>query len=132
MTVVYGDDKLVRGSEVVELYEDAGWSLLAGRPAPEVEESIRQTSVFVTARDGAKLVGFAAALTDRVYYAHVTEIVVRRSHQGRGVSSELLRRVLEALPREKAITIFAEPDAEPFYRQFGFAPTAGGMILRRP
>ena len=131
MTIHYGDDKLVRGSEVREMYVEAGWSLLGSRETSDIEESIRHSNVFVTARDGAKLIGFVSALSDRAYYAHVTEFLVRRSHQGRGIGSELIRSLLAALSREQVITIFAEPDAEVFYRRFGFASTAGGLMLRK-
>jgi GNAT superfamily N-acetyltransferase len=131
MTVTYADDKLVRGQEIRELYQEAGWTMPAGRDPAEIEAAIRHLPVFITAREGARLVGFVAALTDRSHYAHVTELMVRRSHVDRGVGAELMRRVLDALPSERAVTIFAEPEAEAFYRQLGFAPMAGAMMLRR-
>jgi GNAT superfamily N-acetyltransferase len=132
VTVVYADDKLVRGSEILELYQEAGWTTPAGRPAGAIEESVRQATVFLTARDGAKLVGYVSALSDRVYYTHVTEIMVRQSHRRRGVGSALVRRLLEAIPGAGTVSIFAEPDAEGFYRRFGFVQLGGGMLLRRP
>src|SRR5262249_1193580 len=119
------------GSEILDLYEDAGWSLLGARDAAGIERSVQQSAAFITAREGAKLVGFASALSDRVYYAHVTQFLVRKSHHGRGVADELLKKTLEALAQARVITIFAEPEAEAFYRRFGFLATAGGMLLRR-
>jgi len=129
--ITYADDKLVRGAEILELYVEAAWTLLGGRPPDGVEESVRNATVFVTAREGAKLVGFISVLSDRAYYAHITEFLVRPRFRARGIEGELLRRVLESLGREVVISIFAEPDAESFYRRHGFVPTAGGMMLRR-
>ena len=131
MAIVYADDKLVKGQEVLDLYEDAGWSLLRSRDPDEILRSIRGTSVFVTAREGAKLVGFISAISDGSYYAHVVEFIVRSKLQGRGIDSELVKRLLAALEKETVVSIFAEPDAEKFYKEFGFAATAGGMLLRR-
>ena len=131
MSIAYGDDKQVKGSEILDLYADAGWLLHGSRDGSEVERAVRGADVFITARDGAKLVGFASALTDRSYYAYVTEFLVRQSHRGRGIGTALVSRTLEALAAERVITIFAEPDAQAFYRKFGFASTAGGMLLRR-
>ena len=42
-----------------------------------------------------------------------------------------MRRLLEALGREKVVSIFADPEADAFYRKFFFAPAGGGMMLRR-
>ena len=56
---------------------------------------------------------------------------MRKAWRPRGVAEELMRRLLDALAAEKVITIFAEPDADAFYRRHGFAGTAGGMLLRR-
>lgn len=131
MAIVYADDKLVRGSEVRELYEDAGWSLLSGRSADEIEDAIRHTPVFITARDGAKLVGMVGAITDHSYYAHVTELLVLIRYRDTGVRAELLRRLLDALPAARSVSLFGEPDQESFYRRFDFAPTGGGMQLQR-
>lgn len=130
MSITYGDDKLVRGSELLELYADAGWLLHGSRTATDVERVVRGSDVFITARDGAKLVGFASALSDRSHYAHVTEFLVRQSHRGRGIGSGLVTRTLAALAEARVVTIFAEPDAQAFYGKFGFAGTAGGMLRR--
>lgn len=130
MAIVYADDKLVRGSEIIELYEEAGWSLLANRSSSEVEEAVRFAHRFITARDGAKLIGFAGAISDGVYHAHITEILARARVSER-VHGELLRRLLDALESARVVTIFAEPDAQAFYRGFDFSPTAGGMLHRR-
>ena len=130
-SIVYTDDKMVRGVEIRELYDEAGWALPATRKPEEIEESVRHAYRFWTARDGARLVGLAAALSDRSYYTHITELLVRERFRDRGVQSELLRRLLASLGEARVITIFAEPDAAGFYREFGFTPTAGGMLLQR-
>ena len=70
-------------------------------------------------------------MSDRTYYAHITEFLVRTSYVGRDVGRGLMEQLLAALSDETVVTIFAEPDAEAFYRGFLFAPTAGGMLMRR-
>jgi GNAT superfamily N-acetyltransferase len=131
MSLTYADDKLVRGSELVELYAEAGWSLLAEREPSRIEQAVRQATVFLTAREGARLVGFASALSDRVAYAHVTEFLVRKGYDAKGVGAELMRRLLAALPEERLVTILAEPDGVAFYRRFDFLPAPGALALRR-
>jgi len=130
VAIVYADDKMVRGTEIRGLYDEAGWTLFRSRKDEEIEESVRNSTVYVTAREGAKLIGFIAAISDRAYHAHVTEFLVRDRHRDR-VGAELVRRCLEELGGGGVVTIFAEPDNAAFYEGFGFGATAGGMLRRR-
>jgi hypothetical protein len=127
----YADDKLVQGTELLELYREAGWSLLEGRDPERIEAAVRRSGRFFTARDGSKLVGYLLALTDLSLYAHVSELMVRDAYHMKGVTRELLSRFLDSVPDVERVTLFGDPQSEPLYRELGFAPFPGGFMLRR-
>ena len=131
MAISYADDKFVRGDEMLELYREAGWSLLEARSAPRLEEAVKRSQRFFTARDGSRLAGFLMALTDEKLYAHVSELLVPAASRAKGVEAELLARFLASVEHVEVVTLFGEPDSVELYRDLGFVPFAGGFRLRR-
>ena len=131
MSLTYADDKAVRGAELIELYREAGWSLLERRDPKRVEASIRGSERFFTARDGSKLAGFIMALSDGALYVHVSEFLVRQGYRDKGVERELLRRLLESVPEAELVTLFGDPADELVLREHGFTAYAGGLMRRQ-
>ncbi len=50
-------------------------------------------------------------------------------YQGRGIGSELLRRMLERLRTLYMIDLLCDPDVQPFYERLGMR-RATGMLIR--
>ena len=73
-------------------------------------------------------------ISDGVLHAFVTEMIVHESTRGRGVGTELLRRIVEHTV-ERGITdvqLFAAAGRRPFYERNGFVArpdNAPGMQL---
>jgi len=76
------------------------------------------------------VVGFATALTDGVQAAFIPLLEVLPGFQGRGIGTELVRRLLDRLETIPAIDLTCDPELQPFYRRLGMHPSVG-MILRR-
>ena len=131
MALTYADDKLVAGTEILDLYRELGWGLLEERAPQKIEAAIRSSERFYTARDGSRLVGYLLAITDESLYAHVTELLVRESFAQRNVAGELLDRFLKSVAQVERITLFGDPQSEALYREKGFQPFTGGFMLRR-
>jgi ribosomal protein S18 acetylase RimI-like enzyme len=77
-----------------------------------------------------RIVGFVTALTDGMQAAFVPLIEILPEFQGRGIGSELMRRMLDALGSIPCVDLTCDPELRPFYRKFGMIPSVG-MILRR-
>jgi ribosomal-protein-alanine N-acetyltransferase len=89
-------------------------------------EARREERIYLVARSGHRVVGFAGllfALTD----GHVTTIAVDPDHQGHGIGTRLLLVLLRrAVARgAEAVTLEVRASNQPaqaLYRRFGFAP----------
>lgn len=86
----------------------------------------------VTAVENGQPVGMARLVGDGVYDM-VVDVLVRPDCQGRGIGSELVRRLLQFAEHGTApgghtiVLLAAEPGKEPFYTKLGFhAIPAGG------
>ncbi|MGF1431199.1 GNAT family N-acetyltransferase [Kitasatospora sp. LaBMicrA B282] len=69
--------------------------------------------------DGA-LVGAGRALADGVDCAYIGHVAVHPDHQGRGLGSAVMRRLVELAQGHKKIILYASPGAEAFYERLGF------------
>lgn len=69
---------------------------------------------------GDVLVGAGRALADGVDCAYIADVAVHPEHQGRGLGSDIVRRLLELADGHKKIILYAAPGTEDFYRRLGF------------
>ncbi len=102
-------------------------------PSPATHLRIlRGSSHVVVAVDPAtgRVVGFVTALSDGVLAAYLPLLEVLPEHRGRGIGSELVRRVLHALHDHYMVDVVCDPDVVPFYRRLGLR-SASGASLRR-
>jgi GNAT superfamily N-acetyltransferase len=100
------------------LSEDSYWS--RGIPRSTVARAIESSLCFGVYHLGAQ-VGFARVVTDRSTFALLADVFVLDAHRGKGLSKELMRRVVEhedlqGLRRFLLLT----SDAHGLYSQFGF------------
>jgi ribosomal protein S18 acetylase RimI-like enzyme len=103
-------------------------------PSPERHlEALRGSYRTVLAREKGhpNVVGFVNAISDGVLYAFVPLLEVLPSHRGRGVGSELVRRLMAELDGFYAVDLMCDPELQPFYERFGMHPSVG-MVIRRP
>lgn len=79
--------------------------------------------------DTQRVVGFINAISDGVLAAYIPLLEVLEPYQGRGIGSELVRRMLASLRHLYQIDLMCDVHLQPFYERFGMTP-AGGMIVR--
>lgn len=106
-----------------------GWP---NKPSPEVHlRLLRGSDEVVIAVDEATgaVVGFTIAITDRVLSAYIPLLEVLPEYQGRGIGSELVRRMLERLKGLYMIDVLCDEQIVPFYEKLGMRRTIG-VILR--
>lgn len=100
-----------------------------GWPAPPSADSLlrvlQNSALAVVARDGRRVVGFVNALSDGVLAVYIPLLEVRASHQGQGIGSELVRRVLAHFESAYMIDVVCDASVAPFYERFGMTRLVG-------
>ncbi|MEZ4521805.1 MAG: GNAT family N-acetyltransferase [Thermomicrobiales bacterium] len=107
----------------------AGWP---DPPSPENHLRILEGSyaVWLAVDDETgNVVGFINAISDGVHAAYIPLLEVLEPYQGRGIGSELARRMIASLQHLYQIDLMCDDDVRPFYERLGMKP-AGGMIIR--
>jgi ribosomal protein S18 acetylase RimI-like enzyme len=127
---ITGGDTL-HPAEYRRLRQDADWS-----PVAATDQALGlalSASWNATARAGDELVGMARLIEDGVLYASVWDMIVDRRHRGRGIGSELLRRLMTHVDDRDLVVLVATPSGAPLYRAAGFSEESRGSIglLRR-
>jgi GNAT superfamily N-acetyltransferase len=91
-----------------------------GVPRDLVERSLLHSLCFGLFERESQI-GFARLVTDRTHFAHLCDVFVLESHQGRGLGRWLMECVLAAPELEDMRTIsLSTADAHEFYRRLGF------------
>ena len=101
-------------------------------PSPEVHlELLNKSDCIVLAKSGdGRMVGYVTALTDGVLTAYVSFLEVLPEFRGRGIGTELMKRLLQHLEKLYAIDLMCDPEVAPFYENLGFH-SGNGMMIRR-
>lgn len=76
------------------------------------------------------MVGYVTALTDGVLTAYVSFLEVLPEFRGRGIGTELMKRLLQHLEKLYAIDLMCDPEVAPFYENLG-SHSGNGMMIRR-
>lgn len=101
-------------------------------PSPETHLRLLEKSDHVVlALDGdlGKVVGFITAISDGVLSAYIPLLEVLPAYRGRGIGSELVRRMLDQLSGLYMVDLVCDVDLQPFYASLGMRP-ATAMVVR--
>ena len=100
-------------------------------PTPETHLDVLRASahlVVAVHETDQQVVGFVNAISDGVFMAYVPLLEVVAAYQGRGIGSELMRRLLEQLEGFYGVDAMCDPELQPFYRHLGFQVATGVSI----
>jgi len=103
------------------------------QPTLEAHLDILHGSAYVVvALDEAsdQVVGFATAISDGVLSAYISLLEVLPEYQGRGIGSELMRRLLDQTKELYMVDTLCDVDLQPYYERFGMRRSQG-MNIRR-
>jgi ribosomal protein S18 acetylase RimI-like enzyme len=78
-----------------------------------------------------RVVGFVTAVGDGVLAAYVPLLEVLPEYRGRGIASELVRRLLARLDDRYMIDLVCDETLVSFYERFGMTRVTA-MVIRRP
>jgi GNAT superfamily N-acetyltransferase len=117
-TIRYSETRDLPLESILALYRANDWSS-AQRPEL-LHKALLASHSLVSAWDGSKLVGLGNAISDGylvVYYPH---LLVLPDYQGRGIGTELMRRLLASYEGFHQHILVADGRALDFYRKCGF------------
>jgi ribosomal protein S18 acetylase RimI-like enzyme len=91
---------------------------------------LKQSHEVVLAVDEAtdNVVGFINAISDGILSAYIPLLEVLPEYKGRGIGSELVRRMLKKLDGLYMIDLLCDKELEPFYQKLGMQPGFAVMI----
>lgn len=81
--------------------------------------------------ESGRVIGFINAVSDGVLSAFIPLLEVLPEYRGRGIGTELGRRMLVKLKDMGAVDVVCDPDIVPFYRRLGMLE-GRAMMIRRP
>ena len=126
-TWVYGDGA-VDWTELSQLYRIAPLGEKLPNDLATVYSSSRFTC-FVYA-DG-ELVGAGRALADGLDCSYIADVAVHPEHQGKGLGTAIIEKLVELSAGHKKIILYANPGTEDFYRTLGFYRMNTAMAIWR-
>jgi GNAT superfamily N-acetyltransferase len=115
--IEYNERRDIALTSLIALYRANGWSS-ADKPL-ELQQALLNSHSLITAWSGDQLVGLGNAISDGhlvVYYPHL----VHPDYQGRGIGSEILKRLLEKYRGFHQHMLVADGKTKRFYEKLGF------------
>lgn len=119
--------------DMIRLYKDAGWWQPSyDRDSGFLMEIVKNSALFAGAFQGNRMVGMGRALSDNVSDAYIQDVVVRKTHRGKGIGKKIIGLLVKRLEEKGVdwIGLVAEPDTNDFYKQLGFEPLKGHTPLK--
>ena len=116
--IQYRETREVPVESISDLYRANNWS--AAQKLELLRKALLASHSLVTAWDAARLVGLGNAISDGylvVYYPH---LLVLPEYQGRGIGTELMRRLMAHYEGFHQHMLVADGHALDFYRKRGF------------
>jgi predicted N-acetyltransferase YhbS len=128
--IVYAVEK-VTAAEFVDVLRRSG--LAERRPVDEpdrVAKMIEHGNLFVTARDGKKLIGVARSLSDFTYCTYLSDLAVDRAYQKQGIGKALIDKTREAVG-DSMVLLLSAPKAMTYYPHIGMPKADNAFIYPR-
>jgi len=119
--------------ELHDLYQKEWWT--KGRTLDEVRLLLQHSDVVIALIDDKddSLVGFSRVLTDRIFKALVFDVIVREDKRSLSLGKKLMDAIQKHpdLQEVKSFELYALPEMEAFYKQWGFTSDLGELTFMR-
>ena len=120
MSIIYSIEETISAVEFVNILQRSGLAERSPIGEPDrIFKMIDNANLFITARDGKRLVGIARSLTDFSFICYLSDLAVDREYQKSGIGRKLME-----LTKEKAgcrSILLSAPGAMDYYAKIGLA-----------
>ena len=125
---LYYDESPPGKDAYAALFETTGWNVKFKARPEELERAVRNSFYTLSAYDVGRLIGFGRVMSDGVLHAMIYDIIVDPAFQGRGVGTEILKRLVSRCKDSgiRQIQLFAAVGKAAFYLNRGFSHRAEG------
>lgn len=128
--ITYSDKISLRDVEAVHrLLKDTYWA--SERTCADIEKSMDSSIVIAAFHDG-DLVGFGRAVTDKVFFSWICDVVVDPEHRGRGIAKQLVTKLLTHPHVKPTRKVLVTRDAQELYHRFGFVTHPSECMIAYP
>lgn len=125
----YTKEKTFTKQQVEELFLLVNW--VSGKYPDRLYKALMNSSNVFTAWDHEKLVGLVRVLDDQEMLAYVHYVLVHPDYQGKGIASELIKRVKEEYKDFFYIEVMPEESKNAtFYKKHGFKIMEDGVAMQ--
>lgn len=130
MEISFSEKKRTDKNELKALYEDAEWFAYT-QDLALLEAALANSLYVLSAWDGSKLAGLVRVVGDGLTIIYIQDILVLKSHQNRGIATELMAQVMDRYKtvRQKVLLTEEAPDVRYFYEKNGFHSCDGGELV---
>lgn len=77
-----------------------------------------ESSVTYVAYDGGRACGFVRCREDDGFGVYVYDLLVKKTHRGKGLGKQLMQRVCRDFPGQ---TVYVMSDEDPYYQKLGYS-----------
>ena len=127
MSITYTTSRDFTQSDLQDLFLSVSWS--SGHFPEKLFAAMKNYETVISAWDGGRLVGLAAAMDDGVMTAYVHYLLVRPEYQRRGIGRRLVELVKDRYRDYLRLMLLSYDAAVPFYESCGFKVGAGEVPM---
>lgn len=127
MSITYTTSRDFTQSDLQDLFLSVSWS--SGHFPEKLLAAMKNYETVISAWDGGRLVGLAAAMDDGVMTAYVHYLLVRPEYQRRGIGRRLVELVKDRYRNYLRLMLLSYDAAVPFYESCGFKAGAGEVPM---
>jgi len=126
MNINYSFKQPLEPKEVQRLLKQTGWA--NRRNISGIEQMLENSFLTIGAWDDDRLIGFARVLGDGLYRALIDDVVVDESYRGKGIGTEIMKRLISRLDKVEEVFLRTGTEMIPFYEMLGFTLNRGAMM----
>ena len=127
MSITYTASRSFTQSDLQDLFLSVSWS--SGHFPEKLFAAMKNYETVISAWDGGRLVGLAAAMDDGVMTAYVHYLLVRPEYQRRGIGRRLVELVKDRYRDYLRLMLLSYDAAVPFYESCGFKVGVGEVPM---
>ena len=124
--MIYEENAPVCAGALANLREAVGWN----RMEKEYGDPRFRSDFHIAVYDDGRLIGYIDCVSNGVTDAYIQDLMVHPDHQGKGVGTELMNRMITRLKEQRIfmISVIYDEALKAFYERFGFRQLLCGQL----